>query len=97
MICLLRCFGKLIEKRVAEMLSDEAKRSALLSDRPCGNRKKRLAIEAVAIMVDSVHALWKEDNITGVPLMDMKAAFPSIARGRLINARTAMKLHGDLI
>jgi hypothetical protein len=85
-ISLLSCMGKVIEKVVAELLSDKAERRALLSDGQFGSRKKRSAIDAAAIMVDRAHAAWKEDNITGVLLMDIKAAFPSVARGRLIHA-----------
>jgi hypothetical protein len=71
--------GKVVEKVVAELLSDEAERRALLSDSQFGSRKKRSAIDAAAIMVDRAHSAWKEDNITGVLLMDIKAAFPSVA------------------
>ena len=41
--------------------------------------------------------MWREDNITGVLLMDIEAAFPSVARGRLIHAMNAKKIDGDLI
>ena len=51
-ISLLSCVGKLVEKLVAELLSDEAERRALLSDGQFGSRKKRSAIDAAAIMVD---------------------------------------------
>jgi len=40
-------------------------------------------------MVDRAHSAWKEDNITGVLLRDRKAAFPSVASGRLIHAMKA--------
>jgi ferredoxin len=89
--------GKVVEKVVAELLSDEAERGALLSDSQLGSRKKRLAINAAAIMVDRAHAAWKEDNITGVLLMDIKAGFPSIARGWLIHGMKAKKIDGYLI
>lgn len=36
------------------------------------------------------------NNITGVLLIDIKAAFPSLARARLINTITAEKIHGNL-
>jgi len=89
--------GKVVETVVAEPLSDEAKRRALLSDGQFGSRKKRSAIDAAAIMVDTVQASWKEDNIMGVLLMDIKAAFPSVARGWLIHAMKARQIDGDLI
>jgi len=96
-ISLLSCTGKVVEKVVAELLSDEAERRALRSDGQFGCITERLAIDAAAIMVDRAHAALKEKNITGVLLMDIKAAFPSVARGRLIHAMKAKKIDGDLI
>ena len=51
----LSCMGKVIEKVVAKLPSDEAERRALLSAGQCGSRKKRSAIEAAPIMVDRDH------------------------------------------
>jgi len=48
-------------------------------------------------MVDRAHSASNEDNITGVLLMDIKAAFPSVARGRLIHAMNAKGIDGNLI
>jgi hypothetical protein len=48
-------------------------------------------------MVDRVHPIFKEDNITGVLLMDIKAAFTSVESARPINAMKAKKIDGDLI
>ena len=89
--------GTVVEKEVAELLSDEAERRALLSDGQFGSRNKRLAINAAAIMVNSAHSAWREDNTAAVLLMDIKAAFPSVARGRLIHAMKAKQIDGDLI
>jgi hypothetical protein len=89
--------GNVDKKVVAELLSDEAERRALLSDGQFGSRKKRSAIDAAAIMVDRAHLAWKEDNIMGVLQMVVKAAFPSVARGMLIHAMKAKQIDGDLI
>jgi hypothetical protein len=96
-ISLLSVMGSVIEKVVAELLSDEAKRRSLLSDGQFATRKKRSAIDAAAIMADKAHSAWKEDNIMRVLLIDIKAAFPSVVRGRLIHAMMAKKIDGDLI
>jgi len=77
---MLSCVGNVIEKEVAEQLSDEAERGALQSDGQFGSRKKWSAIDAAAIMVDRAPSAWKEDNITGVLVTDIKAAFPSIVK-----------------
>jgi hypothetical protein len=94
---MLSCGGKVFKKVVAELLSDEAERRVLLSDSQFGSRKKRSAIAAAAIMVNGAHLACKEDIITDVLLMDIKAAFPSVATGRLIHAMKARWIDGDLI
>jgi len=84
--------GKVLEKVLAELPSDKAERRVLLNNGQFGCRKKRSAIDSAAIMVDGAHAAWKEDNITDVLQMDIKAAFSSVARGRLIHAMKAEKI-----
>jgi len=69
-----------VEKVTAELLSEEAKRRGLLSDRQFGSRKGRSAINAVAIVVDRAHAAWTNSHRTGVRLMDIEAAFLSVAK-----------------
>jgi len=96
-ISLLSCMGKVVEKVVAELLSEEAERRGLLSDGQLGSRKGRSAIDAAAIMVDRAHAAWTNGHITGVLLMDIKAAFPSVAKGRLVNLMKVRQMDGDLI
>jgi len=96
-ISLLSSMGIVVVEVVAELLSDQPEKRALLSDGQCGCRRKRSAIDAAAIMVDRAHSAWKEDNIVGILQMDIKAAFPSVARGRLIHAMKAMWIDGDLI
>jgi len=48
-------------------------------------------------MVDTAHAAWREGQIAGVHLMDIKAAFPSIGRGRLIDTMRGKGMDGDHI
>jgi len=48
-------------------------------------------------MVDRAHAAWKGGHIAGVLLMDIKAAFPSVAKGRLVNLMKVRQMDGDLI
>jgi hypothetical protein len=96
-ISLLSCMGKVVEKVAAELLSEEAKRWGLLSNGQFGSRKGRSAIAVAAIMVDRTHAAWTNGHISGVLLMDIKAAFPSMAKGRLVNMMKVREMDGDLI
>jgi len=89
--------GKVVEKVVGELLSDKAERRAPLRDGQFVSKKERSAIDAAGIMLDIAHAASKADNIMAVLLMDIKAAFPSVVRGRLIPAMKAKRIDGDLI
>jgi len=57
-ISLLNCMGKVVEKVVAELMSDEAAMRGLVSDGKFASRRERSAIDAAAIMVDRAHAAW---------------------------------------
>jgi len=48
-------------------------------------------------MVDRAHAAWTNGHITGVLLMDIKAAFPSVAKGRIINLMKVWQIDRDHI
>jgi hypothetical protein len=48
-------------------------------------------------MADRAHSAWNEDNITGVLLMDIQAAFPSVVRRRLMHAMKAKRIEVDLV
>jgi len=89
--------GKVVEKVVAELVSEEAERRELVSDGQFRSRKRRSAIDAAAITVDRAHVAWTEGNVAGVLLMDIEAAFPSVARGRLVHAMKGKQIDGDLI
>jgi len=56
-----------------------------MRDGQFGSRRGRSAIDAAAIMVDRAYAARRNGHITGVLLMDIKAAFPSVGKGRLVN------------
>jgi len=89
--------GNVVEQEVAELLAEDADRRGLLSDGQYGSKKRRSAIDAGAIMVDRAHAAWREGHIASVLLMDIKAAFPSVGRGRLILRMRGKGMDGDLI
>jgi hypothetical protein len=96
-ISLLSCMGKVVEKVAAELLSEEAERSGLLSDGQFGSRKGRSTFDAAAIMVVRAHAAWTNGHKSGVLLMDINSAFPSVAKGRLLNVMKVREMHRDLL
>jgi len=86
-----------VEKVAAELLSEEVERRGLLSDGRFRTRKGRLGIDAAAIMVKRAHAAWTQGHITGVLLMDIKAAFSRVANGRLVNLLKVRQIDRDII
>lgn len=70
-IPLLSWLNQAIKNVVAELLPNEDERRAVLSNCEFGSRKKGLAIDAAAILVDIVHSELNEANITRVLLMDI--------------------------
>jgi hypothetical protein len=94
---LLSYMGKVVEKVGAELLAEKAERRGLLSDGQYGSRKRRSAINAAAIMVDRAYTAWRGGHIAGVLLMDIKAAFPSVGRGRLFHTMRGKGMDRDLI
>jgi len=96
-ISLVSCIEYVIETAVAELLSEDAERRGLQSIEQFGSRNGRSAMNAEAIMVDRAHAAWKNSNITGALLMDIKADFPSVGKRRLVNRMKVRQMDGDLV
>jgi len=96
-ISLLSCMGKVVEKVVAELLSESAERRGLLSDGLFRSRKGRSAIDAAGIMVYRAHAAWKNGHMTVVLLMDIEAAFPSVANRMIVNLMKVSQMDGDVM
>jgi hypothetical protein len=92
-ISLLSSIEKVVAKVVAKLLSEETERSWLPSGGQFRSHKGRSAIHAVAIIVHRVHAAWRNGDITGMLPMDINAAFPSQAIGRLVNVMKVRQMH----
>jgi len=73
--------GKVVRRVVTKLVTGGRGRTGLLSHRQFGSRNGRSAIDAAAILVNRAHAACTNGHITGVLLMDIKAAFPSVAKG----------------
>lgn len=89
--------GMMVEKVVAELMSQEARCRGLPSDAQVGSTQGQSASDAVAIMLDSTHEGWKTGDITGVLLMDIGTAFRSVPKGRLVNLMKVRKVDKNII
>jgi len=96
-ITLLRSMERVVEKVAPELRSEAAESTGLLSDSQLGSRNGQSAIDAAAIIVDSALAACTYHHISGVRLMDIKAAFTSVAKERQVNLTKVRKIDGDLV
>jgi len=96
-ITLLNCLGKVVEKVAANAIAEECERRQLLHDGQFGCRKRRSAIDAVERLMKRVEEAWGRGNTAAVLLMDVKGAFPHVAKGNLIKRMEEMGFEADLV
>jgi len=96
-ITLLNCLGEVVEKVAANAIAEECERRRLLHDGQFGCRKRRSAIDVVGRMMKRVEEAWGRGNTAAVLLMDVKGAFPHVAKGNLIKRMEEMGFEADLV
>ena len=96
-ISLLNCIGKVLEKVVAEQLSQFCESFCKLHVGQMGARKERCAIDAVALLVQRVEEIWAEKKLAAALFMDVKGAFDHVAKNQLISQMAELDIDGDLI
>jgi len=97
-ITLFNCLGKVVEKIAANAIAEECERRRLLHDGQFGCRKRRSAIDAVGRLMKRVEEAWGRGNTAAVPLLlDVKGAFPHVAKGNLIKRMEEMGFEADLV
>jgi len=96
-ITLLNCLVKVVEKVAANAIAEDCERRRLLHDGQFGCRKRRSAIDAVGRLMKRVEEAWGRGNTAAVLLMDVKGAFPHVAKGNLIKRMEEMGFEADLV
>lgn len=96
-ISLLNCLGKVIEKLVADQLSQFCENFGKLYKGQIGARKRRSAIDAAAILIQQVDSSWEKKKIAGVLLMDVKGAFDHVSRAEMAKRMVELGVDNDLI
>jgi hypothetical protein len=93
----LNCLEKVVEKVAANAIAEECERKRLFHDGQFGCSKRRSAIDAVGPLMKGVEDMWGRGNNVAVLLMDVKGAFPHVAKGNLIKRMEEMGLEADLV
>ena len=96
-ISLLNCLGKVVEKVVAEQLSQFCEANGKLHKGQMGARKHRSAVDAAAILIQKVQETWESQKIAGALLMDVKRAFDHVSRAQLAQRMADLGIDDDLI
>jgi len=96
-ITLLNGLGRVVEQVAANAIAQECEQRRLLHDGQFGCRKRRSAVEAVGWLLKIVEEVWRRGNTAAVLLMDVKGAFPHVAKGNLIKRMEEMGFEADLV
>ncbi len=89
--------GQVVEKVVAEQLSQYCEKYSKLHPGQMGGRKERSAIDAVATLVHTVQEEWEEKKLAAALFMDVKGAFDHVSRGQLITRMIELGVDGYLV
>ncbi|KAI1000147.1 hypothetical protein K3495_g8053 [Podosphaera aphanis] len=86
-IALLNTMGKLLEKLVANRISDAAEKYNLLPDEQMGARPKRSTISAVELLTEQIHTIWGKNKkrVASLLSLDISGAFDNVSHERLIH------------
>ena len=80
-ISLLNCLGKMVEKLAADLISVHCEALGKFHPGQYGGRPQRSAVDAVEVVIAQAQEAWKRGKIVQALLMDVAAAFPSVATG----------------
>jgi len=92
-ISLLSTMSKLVEKVVANKLSELAEQEQWFHRGQFGGRRHRSAVEAASVLVRHVTNAWEKDKVAGAIMLDIKGAFPTVNRDCLASKLRKMGLH----
>ena len=96
-ISLLNCMGKILEKVIAEQLSEFCEAYSKLHPGQMGARKERSAIDAVAMLVHTVQENWSKKKLAGALFMDVKGAFDHVSKSQLLTRMIDLGIDTDLV
>ena len=83
-ISLFNCLSRVIEKLVAEKLSQFCEAQGKLHKGQIGGGKHRLAIDAARLMIHKVYEIWEQKQIVSALLIYVKGTFDYVSRAKLV-------------
>jgi len=89
--------GKVVEKVVANEISTVTDLGNQLHEGQYGCRRRRSAVDAAGVLMSVVQEVWKQKKVAAALMIDVAAAFPSIARECLLRKMREMELDKNLV
>lgn len=84
-IALLSCFGKVLETAIAQRITYWAEIHRIIAKGHMGGRRQHSTDDAFVILTSWIHHKWREGKIIPGLFLDVKSAYPSVQRNRLIH------------
>lgn len=86
-IALLNSIGKLLEKVVAQRLTQAVEQHNILPDTQMGGRAKRSVLTAMELLVEQVKTLWhtNSNKVASLLSLDIAGAFDNVSHARLLH------------
>ena len=79
-ILLLNTLSNLVEKVMANQITEQAELQPWFHRGQFGGRQNRGAVEAAAVLMQHVRNIWEEGKVAGAIMGDIKGAFPTVNR-----------------
>ncbi len=96
-ISLPNYMGKVVEKVVAKALFQYCEDYSKLHPGQMGGRKKRSAIDAVAMLVHTIQEKWQQKKLAAAFFMDVKGAFDHISKSQLFRQMVKLQIDDDFV
>jgi len=96
-ISLLDSIGKLVERTAAHLIADHLERQGKLHDGQYGCRKRRSAVDAVAVLMNRTQQAWQGKRVAGALMMDVKSAFNNVSKPVLNRRLLELGIEPDLV
>jgi hypothetical protein len=84
-IALLSCLGKIFESILTKRITFWAENNNALADGHFGGRASRSTDDANLFLTSWIRQKWREKKIVSALFLDVKSAFPTVIRERLLN------------
>jgi len=96
-ISLLDSISKLVERTAAHLIADHLERRSKLHDGQYECRKRRSAVDAVAVLMNRAQQAWQGKRVAGALMMDVKSAFNNVSRPVLSRRLVELGIEPDLV